>query len=317
MGSRTAASLAGQPAQCSVAAAEGLAARKGYGVELALGTQQSRCRRSRRGAVRTAAVFKTFEARRSLTMDAPPENKQFPMQLYLQVSSEFALSPAWLTRQPVGCFVALSLGEREQLRAELSTETEGAESCFARAVVTLSSRPLAPWGCQLRHSEGVPESKRQPPPCIPVRRPRERGDRLLLHSVQPPHVPQDTVSIVNMSFPDTKRRSQVAPDKWRVQLLPIQVTIPSNPQPPSFAVLPSSLRLSASKVLSESHLLHFCSPLVSQFLWTTIRVSCTVRAWGDGQQLQISGRELYIDGMPPELGARSTLSPSLFTCHSA
>lgn len=41
----------------------------------------------------------------------------------------------------------------------------------------------------------------------------------------PPPCPlfQDTGAIVQMSFPDSQRRSQVAPDKWRVQLLPIQV----------------------------------------------------------------------------------------------
>lgn len=47
-----------------------------------------------------------------------------------------------------------------------------------------------------------------------------------------------------------------------------------------------------------------CPHTLPQFFWVTIKVSCTVRAWGDGQQLLISGRELWIDGMPPELGAR-------------
>ena len=38
------------------------------------------------------------------------------------------------------------------------------------------------------------------------------------------------------------------------------------------------------------------------FLWLTLRVTCTLRAWGDGRNLSLEGRQMHIDGMPPELG---------------
>ena len=40
------------------------------------------------------------------------------------------------------------------------------------------------------------------------------------------------------------------------------------------------------------------------FLWLTLRVSCTLRAWPNAPgALSVAGREMRIDGLPAELGA--------------
>jgi hypothetical protein len=60
--------------------------------------------------------------------------------------------------------------------------------------------------------------------------------------------------------------------------------------------------------------------LPMQFLWLTLRVSCTLRAWPEAPgALAVSGREMRIEGLPAELSAFPALPtpPHLGTLFSA
>ena len=94
---------------------------------------------------------------------------------------------------------------------------------------------------------------------------------------------------MHLSFPDSHRRQRVSGDTWRVQLLPLQARRRASPLRP-----PAAARNAHTAP-------HRRAP---QFLWLTLRVSCTLRAWPDAPgALAVAGREMRVDGLPPELGA--------------
>jgi len=117
----------------------------------------------------------------------------------------------------------------------------------------------------------------------PRRRVSRRGRRLT------PFASKNAERVVHLSFPDSHRRQRVSGDTWRVQLLPLKAR----------AVLPPLSH--AMRRLSHALSTRFAAP---QFLWLTLRVSCTLRAWPDAPgALAVAGREMHVDGLPPDLGA--------------
>jgi hypothetical protein len=80
------------------------------------------------------------------------------------------------------------------------------------------------------------------------------------------HFLRDTERVVVLAFPDESRRLRVGQDSWRVTLLPFDI------------------------------------------LWWSIRAACTLRTWNDERsgELKLAGRELHLQGLPPEVGAYAT-----------
>lgn len=123
--------------------------RRAHADGLFLGGQslrQTEGRRVRRGAVRTAAMFKTFEAKRVLTMTAPPENPQFPMESYLQVRRESLQRPR---RQS-------SLGSRVPCCARGKTVKAGASRALTGRTCLPDDARRVPAGYNLDRADELP-----------------------------------------------------------------------------------------------------------------------------------------------------------------